>query len=125
MTLVAATLACLILGALAVFQSLLIAGRPLGRYAWGGQHTVLPRKLRIGSAISIALYVAFAVVILDRGGVLRVLPDAASVVAMWVLTGYFALGILMNGISRSRPERTLMTPVSAVLALLCLVVALG
>ncbi len=125
MTLVAATLACLILGALAVFQSLLIAGRPLGRYAWGGQHTVLPRKLRIGSAISIALYVAFAVVILDRGGVLRVLPDAASVAAMWVLTGYFALGILMNGISRSRPERTLMTPVNAVLALLCLVVALG
>ena len=44
---------------------------------------------------------------------------------MWVLTGYFALGIVMNAISRSKPERFTMTPVSLVLAGLCLVVALG
>ena len=46
-------------------------------------------------------------------------------VACWVLFGYFALGIVMNGISRSKPERNTMTPVSLLLAALVLMVALG
>ncbi|MEW9873186.1 hypothetical protein [Arthrobacter sp. HS15c] len=48
----AAIAACALLAALAVFQAALIAGAPLGRFAWGGQHDVLPAKLRIGSATS-------------------------------------------------------------------------
>ena len=125
MTTVAAIIACLILAALAVFQALLIAGRPLGRFAWGGQHEVLPRKLRIGSAISILLYAVFAIIILERAGIADMLSDAVAQVGIWVLTAYFALGILMNGISRSKPERNLMTPVCIVLAGLCLIIALS
>lgn len=125
MTLAAALVACLILAALAVFQALLIAGRPIGRFAWGGQHDVLPRNLRIGSAISILLYAVFAIIILERVGVANVLPDVVAEVGIWVLTAYFALGIIMNGISRSKPERNLMTPVCIVLTLLCLVIALS
>ena len=45
--------------------------------------------------------------------------------AIWVLTGYFALGIVLNAISRSRPERLVMTPVVLLLAACCLVLALG
>ena len=125
MTTAAAIIACLILAALAVFQALLIAGRPLGRFAWGGQHDVLPRNLRIGSAISILLYAVFAIIILERVGIADILPDAVAEVGIWILTAYFALGILMNGISRSKPERNLMTPVCIVLAGLCLVIALS
>ena len=120
-----ALLASLLLAGLAVFQGLLVAGAPLGRFAWGGQNEVLPANLRIGSAVSIALYAAFAVLILQAAGVLSVLPDGFVDVAIWVLTGYFALGIVMNAISRSRPERLLMTPVVAVLAAGCLVIALA
>ena len=43
---VAAIAACILMAALAVFQAALIAGAPLGRFAWGGQHDVLPAKLR-------------------------------------------------------------------------------
>lgn len=125
MTTAAAIVACLILLALAVFQALLIAGRPLGRYAWGGQHEVLPRKLRIGSAISILLYAVFAIIILESAGIANMLADVVADVGIWVLTAYFALGIIMNGISRSKPERNLMTPVCIVLTVLCLIVALG
>ena len=125
MTTAAAIVACLILLALAVFQALLIAGRPLGRYAWGGQHEVLPRKLRIGSAISILLYAVFAIIILESAGIADMLPDVVADIGIWVLTAYFALGIIMNGISRSKPERQLMTPVCIVLTVLCLIVALG
>lgn len=119
-----AVLGCVILGALAIFQALLVAGQPLGRFAWGGQHTVLPAGLRVGSAVSIALYAGFAVLILSAADVLTVLPAGFVGVAIWVLTGYFALGIVLNAISRSRPERLVMTPVVLVLATVCLVLAL-
>ena len=117
----AAVLAGVLLAGLAVLQGLLAAGAPLGRFAWGGQHRVLPAGLRIGSVVSIAVYVLFAVVLVaaarQTGGV--------ADVAVWVLTGYFVLGIGLNAISRSRPERLVMTPVVLVLAACCLVVALG
>ena len=44
---------------------------------------------------------------------------------MWVVVGFLTLGVLMNGISRSRPERFVMTPVVLVLALLALAIALS
>jgi hypothetical protein len=119
----AAVLACVLLAGLAVFQVALAAGRPWGRFAWGGQHDLLPPGLRFGSAVSVVLYAAFAVVILQAAGLLAVLPEAVADVGIWVLTGYFALGILVNGISRSRPERVVMTPLVLVLAACCLVVA--
>ncbi|WP_324277364.1 hypothetical protein [Blastococcus brunescens] len=124
MVVTAGVVACLLLAGLAVFQLLLVAGRPLGRFAWGGQHDVLPRGLRIGSAVSVVVYAVVAVVVLQAAGALTLLPDAVVDVGMWVLTGYFALGVLMNGISRSRPERLVMTPIALLLALCCLVLAL-
>ena len=122
----AAIAACALLAVVAVFQAALIAGAPLGRFAWGGQHDVLPAKLRIGSATSIALYVLIAYVALAKAGLV---PPLVSVgltsVACWVLTGYFALGIVLNGISRSKPERLVMTPTVVVLTALYLVLSLN
>ena len=119
-----AVLAVVVLAGLAAFQALLVAGQPLGRFAWGGQHAVLPTGLRVGSAVSIPLYAGFAVLILCAAGALAMLPEGFVGVAIWVLTGYFALGIAMNAISRSRPERLVMTPTVLVLADICLVLAL-
>ena len=123
--LVAAVVVCVLLAGLAVFQVLLAAGRPLGRFAWGGQHEVLPRRLRIGSAVSVVLYALIAAVVLQAAGVIEVFPEAVADVGIWVVTGYLALGVPLNAISRSRSERLVMTPVVLVLALGCLVVALG
>jgi hypothetical protein len=121
----AAAVALALLAALAVFQGLLVAGRPLGRFAWGGQHVVLPAHLRIGSVASIVLYAGFAVLVLQSAGRLALLPDGFAGVAIWVLAGYFILGIGLNAVSRSRPERLVMTPVVTLLAAACLVLALS
>jgi len=119
-----AVLGVAVLGALAVFQVLLVAGAPLGRYAWGGQHVVLPNRLRAGSVVSVALYAVFALVLLQAAGAVDLLPAGLADVAIWVLAGYFALGVVMNAVSRSRPERLVMTPVALVLTGLCAVLAL-
>lgn len=117
-------LACLLLAGLAAFQCALIAGAPLGRMAWGGQHRVLPSNLRIGSAISIGLYALFAYAALAKAGLAPPsITYSFTSVTMWVMTAYFALGVLMNGSSRSKPERLVMTPVSVALAVLYLVLA--
>ena len=119
----AAVVSLVLLGALALFQAALAAGQPLGRFAWGGQHVVLPARLRTGSVVSIVLYAVFAVLILEAAGVLDLLPDGVASLAIWVLAGYFVLGIAMNAMSRSRPERLVMTPVVALLAVCCLALA--
>ncbi|MCZ2818192.1 hypothetical protein [Modestobacter sp. VKM Ac-2984] len=121
---VAAVVGVALLGGLAVFQVSLIAGAPLGRFAWGGQHVVLPTGLRIGSAVSIVVYGLVAALLLQVAGALDVLPRGVADVAIWVLTAYFAVGVLMNGVSRSVPERLVMTPVALALTVVCLVLAL-
>ena len=125
MTVIAAWLACAILAALAVFQAALVAGAPLGHFAWGGQNRVLPRNLRIGSVIAIVLYAGFAAIILQRAGIVAWLPAPVADIGIWVVLGYLVLGIPLNAISRSLPERYTMTPVVALLVLLVLTVAMG
>lgn len=121
----AAGLALVTLALLSVFQCLLALGAPLGRLAWGGQHRVLPSRLRVGSACSIVLYVVFAALIADRAGLIELIPDVVSGVGTWFLAGYFLLGVVMNTMSRSVPERATMAPIAAVLAISCVLVALG
>lgn len=114
-----------LLALLALFQIALAAGAPWGRLAWGGSHVVLPGRLRIGSLVAVLIYAAIVVIAFSRLGALNALPPDVAVVAMWVVFGYFTLGILLNGISRSRPERLLMTPTTIVLSALSLFIALG
>ncbi|WP_282947114.1 hypothetical protein [Cellulomonas endometrii] len=121
----AAVAALVVLGLLTVFQVLLVAGAPLGRYAWGGGHEVLPRRLRVGSAVAVGIYAVIALVLLDRSGVTAVLPGRFVDVGVWVAFAYFVVGIGMNAISRSRREAVVMTPTCLALAGLTFLVATG
>ena len=122
----AAVTFCVLMVGLIIFQAALIAGAPLGHFAWGGQDRVLPVRKRLGSATSIGLYLIFAVLVLQRAGLAEVLPWPGVVsIATWVLAGYFLLGIVLNAASRSKPERWTMAPLCAVLAGLTIVVALS
>ena len=44
---------------------------------------------------------------------------------MWVIFGYLVLGVVPNLLTKSPIERAVMTPMSALLAVLALVIALG
>ncbi|WP_460968271.1 hypothetical protein [Pedococcus soli] len=122
MTSSAAVAACVLLGALAVFQALLACGLPLGRFAWGGQQDVLATRLRVGSLASLVIYVVIGWVLLARAG-----QDGGGhgilAVVTWVIAGFFLLGAVGNLVSRSRSERFVMTPVAVLLCALTVVVA--
>lgn len=124
MTTFAVYLFCALLAGLAVFQLLLIAGAPLGHFAWGGQHRVLPPRLRWGSVVSILLYAAFAFVALERADLIDLVPsDPFIAILMWVIAGYMLLGVVMNLLSRSKPERYTMVPLSLILGVLAVIIA--
>ena len=123
MTFIAIIGLTLLLG-LTVFQLLLILGKPLGEYAWGGQHKVLPRKLRIASIFSIFLYIVFATFLASKAGIAAIITQQPLLdIAMWAFTAYFILGIFVNLISRNKKERVLMTPVALVLAVVFLTIS--
>lgn len=106
-------------------QAALAAGQPLGRFAWGGQHRVLPNRLRIASAISIALYAGFAAIMLGQAKLISLsAPAWITDRGILVLAGYFTPGIVANALSRSRPERLVMTPVAATLSVCAWIIAL-
>lgn len=125
MTFIALT-GLLILFGLGVFQLLLVFGRPLGDFAWGGQHRVLPKKLRIASVFSIALYIVFGIFLATKAGIVNIITSSSLLnVGMWIFTSYFILGIFLNAISRNKKERTLMTPIVLILATIFLVTTLA
>lgn len=126
MTTAAAIATCVLLGVLAVIQALLACRAPLGRFAWGGQHEVLPTRLRVGSLAAILAYGAIGRAVLARAGQLGSGSGSGSGVlrvATWVIAGYFLVGAAGNLASRSRDERLVMTPFCVVLCALTVVVA--
>ena len=121
----AAIAACVMLAGLGVFQAALTAGTPWGHLAWGGKYKELPQLMRGGSFLAIILYGIGAAIIVQAAGVATVLPQAMVDIGIWVVAGYLLLGVAMNAVSRSLPERLAMTPITIVLLILVLIVAFG
>ena len=121
-----AILGLVILLSLTIFQILLILGKPFGEFAWGGQHKVLPKKLRVASATSIVLYAVFAIFLASKSGLVDIITlQPLLTIVMWVFTSYFFLGIVMNFASRNKKEQAVMTPVATALAVVFLIVTLS
>jgi hypothetical protein len=94
----------------AAFQTALAIGAPWGAAAWGGAHPgVLPGRLRaVSTAGAIAWFGAATVAAGAMGSETvrrRVLRGA---------TGFAGLSVLLNGASRSRVERAIWVPVTAI-----------
>ena len=110
---------------LAVFQLLLAFGVPVGHAAWGGKHRILPKNLRIASFFSALLFAFVSISVLEKVEMITVFnnPDLVKWV-VWVFTAFLGLNTLSNFFGGSRLEKRYMTPVSLVLALLCLFISL-
>lgn len=122
---IAAVAACLILVALAALQASLLAGAPLGRFAWGGQSDVLPTDKRRGAILSIVIYAFGILILLQRIGVISVFSETIGIVAAYGLTVFFFVSFVRAALSLSRSEQILMSVVNIVLAALSLFVAIA
>lgn len=121
---VAAVVATVLLLVLVGFQIGLATGRVSGRMAWGGVHETLPVALRRASAFSALLLVAVGWILLERAGILGLLPDPSiAETGAWAVVLLFLLSSVGNLASSSRPERRFGIPMTAALLILSFVVA--
>jgi hypothetical protein len=123
---VAAVVAAIGFGGIALFQLALAAGAPWGHAAWGGANAHLSTAERGASAAAVVFYAAAALIVLGRAGMLRVRSNAALFRwGTWFLAVAMAIGALPNFASQSRWENLIFGPLALVLAILCVVVARG
>lgn len=111
----------------AVFQWTLVLGSPFGEYTLGGQNKgKLPKKLRVVSFFSMLVNLAIAGHYYAQTGALQTLLNTElNEIANWALVGFFAIGLSMNAISRSKKERNLWVPVLIVSLICAILVASG
>jgi hypothetical protein len=123
----AAVLAAVGFTSLAVFQAALAAGAPWGHAAWGGADAVLSSGQRGASAVAAVIYVAAALIVLCRAGIIwRARSNAALFRwGTWFFAVAMAIGSVPNFASQSRWENFIFGPLALVLAALCIVVARG
>jgi hypothetical protein len=123
----AAIAAAILLGGLSAFEIALAAGVPWGAAAFGGTSAVLEPALRVTAGVFAVAWAAAALIVLRRAGhpVWAPLPRRALPVAVWVLAGYMALGVLMNSISPSPIERAIWVPATIAMSALCFGIAIA
>ena len=121
-----AWIAIVCLVGISLFQIALIAGAPWGEIAFGGQNKgSLPVNLRIGSAISVFVYLGVIGHFLAQLDLLPKLLDPGwNLVANWVIVGLFSIALVMNSITPSKKERAIWAPVALVLLIASLIIAL-
>jgi hypothetical protein len=104
----------------------MLAGALPTGIAWGGQAVGSPKTLRTLEIVGIVVTLLFASVVCAKAGFIgagRLRRPAR--IAMWVVFGYFVLNVVGNLASTSGLERAIFTPVSIVVAMLALRMAVG
>ena len=102
-------------------QLALVLGAPWGRITLGGRWPgVLPPRLRLAALAQAAILIALTLIALDHGGLLRIgLPPSA----IWVTVAVTCVSAVLNNITPSRIERRLWGPVTILMALAALTLA--
>lgn len=108
----------LILISVIVLSVLLICGLPLGELTMGGRYKVWPKKLRM-IAISQLITQIFALLILLQGGGVMpaIFPEKVIKNICFIFAGFFLINTFMNAVSKSKKEKRIMTPLSALCAI--------
>lgn len=119
---IAAILFAVTIAGVVAFQIALALGAPWGEYAMGGAvRGRFPPALR---AVAVVQAVALAILALIVLGHVGIGPLATAGMPIWVAVATSALAVLLNAASRSGGERRIWVPVSLVLLVSSLVVAL-
>lgn len=114
-----------ILSLMIVFHVLVLAGVIPFAMVWGGRITDRAQMLRL-ETISVMVNLLLLAVVGVRAGLLgRRLPQGIITIVLWIMSGLFFLNTIGNLLSLNGLERLLFTPLTLLLSLLCLRLALS
>ncbi|MFB4212441.1 hypothetical protein ACE1TH_11090 [Shouchella sp. JSM 1781072] len=109
---------------ISVFQVFLALGFPLGEFAMGGFYKILPLKLRIVSMCNAIILLMMNVLFLQYTGVINGFGFLPVPIFVWLITGFLFLNTVANYFSKSDKEKKVMTPLSALMCVCCLLIIL-
>jgi len=108
------------------FQLALALGAPWGAYAMGGAFQGrYPPAMRVAAVVQAVALGVLGLVVLSAAGI--VVPDLAASLPwlIWVAVAISVLAVVLNLISRSAGERRIWVPVSVLMLVCSLVVAVS
>ena len=111
-------LGAVLFGVIATMTVLVACGLPLGEFTMGGQHKILPKKLKIVAVISVAIQIFAMIIILQAGGFISLwFSFKVTKYICFFFAPYLSLNTIMNILSKSRKEKYVMTPISLIAAI--------
>lgn len=115
------TIAAIIFVVMTVYQLCLFFGFPLAEFSWGGKYEgVLPRSMRLVSLVSAVILLWFAYVLLKHAGVITDGFAIPTTPWLWGITIFIGLNTFGNFFSKSKKEKLVMTPLTAIVFVCCL-----
>ena len=108
-------LGAVLFGIIAMMTVLVACGLPLGEFTMGGQHKILPKKLRIVAVIWVAIQIFAMIIILQAGGFISLWWSfKVTKYICFFFAAYLSLNTIMNMLSKSSKEKYMMTPISLI-----------
>ncbi|HBU84338.1 hypothetical protein QP794_03655 [Paenibacillus sp. UMB7766-LJ446] len=109
-----------------LFQVALAVGVPWGEYAMGGKFPgKYPRSMRFACLFQIAILAFIALVVLSKSGLILPGWSTFAGTAIWFIVAYLVLGTILNLITRSVWERRIWAPVTLLLLLTSVIIAIS
>jgi hypothetical protein len=109
-----------------LFQLALALGMPWGSYAMGGKFPgKYPPGMRMGAIVQAIVLLAIASIVLSRSGFIFTAWDSFANKAIWFVIAFSTISTVLNLITRSKWERRIWAPVSVLLLVTSVIVAVG
>ncbi|WP_336760340.1 hypothetical protein [Paenibacillus sp. USHLN196] len=109
-----------------LFQVALAVGVPWGEYAMGGKFPgKYPLSMRFACIVQIAILAFMAIIVLSKAGLLLPGWSSFSDIAIWFIVGYLVLGAILNLITRSVWERRIWAPVTLLMLITSIIIAIS
>jgi hypothetical protein len=107
------------------FQIALAVGVPWGAYAMGGAFPgQFPPALRIAALVQAMLLAALAAIVMARAGLILNGWSRRAHWLVWIVVAFTAVGLVLNVITSSGGERAIWAPVTLLLLLSSMIVAI-
>ncbi|MFX3647864.1 MAG: hypothetical protein ACE3K2_28660 [Paenibacillus sp.] len=109
-----------------LFQVALAAGVPWGEYAMGGKFPgKYPISMRFACIVQIAILAFMGIIVLSKAELLWPQWSVLARTATWFIVAYLVIGTILNLITKSVWERRIWAPVTFLMLITSVIVAIS